>query len=385
MNDKKKIIFYWSPCLNPVGTIKSTLNSASALIKYQSKKYDVYLINACGEWDQYLEFINFHNIKLINLQFKYFKYLPKTGYFQSRLSYILIFILSFFPLLKLLNKNKPDYIINHLITSLPLTLLFFFKFETKFILRISGFPKLNKLRKNFWKVISDKLYCITSPSEELKNNLIKLNIFQKNKIFFLPDAIINIADFIKKKNVKFNEFEKLKNKQIIFAAGRLTKQKNFSYLIDEFESFSKINRKFILIILGDGEDKTILKEKIDSKGLKNKVILEGQVPNVFKYFKYGELFILSSLWEEVGFVIVEAAMSNLFVISSDCPNGPSEFLDKGNNGILFNSNKRGALGDALMKYSKLKQQNEMKKKLKKNAKKYTLFYHYLKLIEIIRN
>ena len=53
--------------------------------------------------------------------------------------------------------------------------------------------------------------------------------------------------------------------------------------------------------------------------------------------------------------------------------------------FLFNSNNRGALCDALMKYSKLKQQNEMKKKLKKNAKKYTLFYHYLKLIEIIRN
>ena len=119
--------------------------------------------------------------------------------------------------------------------------------------------------------------------------------------------------------------------------------------------------------------------------MKDKVILEGQVANVFKYFKYGELFILSSLWEEVGFVIVEAAMSNLFVISSNCPNGPSEFLDGGNNGILFNSNNKGALSDALMNYSKLKQQNEMKKKLKKNAKKYTLFYHYLKLIEIIRD
>ena len=202
MSPEKKIIFYWSPCLNPVGTIKSTLNSASALKKYQSKKYDVYLINACGEWDQYLEFVNFHNIKLINLQFKYFKYLPKTGYFQSRLSYILIFVLSFFPLLKLLKKSKPDYIINHLITSLPLTLLFFFKFETKFILRISGFPKLNKLRKNFWKVISNKLHCVTSPSEELKKKLIKLNMFPKEKIFFLPDAIISIADFIKKKKCK---------------------------------------------------------------------------------------------------------------------------------------------------------------------------------------
>ena len=33
---------------------KINLNSASAFLKYQSKKYDVYLINACGEWDQYL-------------------------------------------------------------------------------------------------------------------------------------------------------------------------------------------------------------------------------------------------------------------------------------------------------------------------------------------
>ena len=78
-------------------------------------------------------------------------------------------------------------------------------------------------------------------------------------------------------------------------------------------------------------------------------------------------------------------MSNLFVISSDCPNGPSEFLDKGNNGILFKSNVTGALCSGLIKYSKLKQKEEMKKKLKKNAKKYTLFYHYLKLIKIIRN
>ena len=38
-----------------------------------------------------------------------------------------------------------------------------------------------------------------------------------------------------------------------------------------------------------------------------------------------KLFVLSSKWEEVGFVIVEAAMSNLFVISSNCPNGPTEF------------------------------------------------------------
>lgn len=381
--NNKKLVFYWSPCLNPVGTIKSTLNSASALIKYKSNEYDVYLINACGEWDQYIEFINLHKIKLINLQFKYFKYLPKRGFIQSRLSYIIIFILSFFPLARLVKKYKPDFMINHLITSLPLTLIFFFKFNTKFILRISGFPKLNKLRKNFWKIISHKLYCVTSPSEELKKNLIKSNIFKRKKIFFLPDAIINFKDFIEKKNVKFDEFEKLKSKKIIFAAGRLTKQKNFSYLINEFYDFSLQNNDFILVILGDGEEMEKLKKKIIKKNMSDKIILKGHVENVYKYFKNGELFILSSKWEEVGFVIVEAALSNLFVISSDCPNGPSEFLNFGRNGILYKNNQKGALSNALLDYTSLKDKISMKIRLKKNLNKYSMFKHFKILDKII--
>ena len=383
--NKKKTIFYWSPCLNPVGTINSTLNSASALIKYKSNEYDVYLINACGEWDQYLEFINLNKIKLINLQFKYFKFLPKRGYFQSRLSYILIFLFSFFPLVRLIKKYQPDYIVNHLITSLPLTLLFFFKFESKFILRISGFPKLNIIRKNFWKYVSHKLYCIMSPSEELKQDLNKLGIFQKEKVFNLPDAIINIGNFIKKKKEKFIEFEKIKQKKIIFSAGRLTKQKNFSYLINEFSDFCSKNDDFILHILGDGEEMDILKKKIIEKKMSDKIFLKGHVDNVYKYLKYGDLFVLSSKWEEVGFVIVEAALSNLFVISSDCPNGPSEFLNYGTNGILYKSNQKGALKKALQNFVNLEEKQVMKVKLKKNADKYTMFKHFKIFDQILSN
>ena len=380
---KKKLVFYWSPCLNPVGTIKSTLNSASALIRYKPFVYDVYLINACGEWDQYLEFINSNKIKLINLKFKYFKYLPKRGFLQSRFSYILIFILSFVPLFKLIKKYKPDYIINHLITSLPLTLLFFFKFKSKFILRISGFPKLNIIRKNFWKFVSPKLHCITSPSEELKKSLTEINIFQKEKIFYLPDAIINIKNFIKKKKEKIPEFEKKNIKKIIFSAGRFTKQKNFSYLINEFSDFCLNNDDFILNILGDGEEMDMLQKKIIEKKMSKKIILRGHVENVYKYFKYGDLFVLSSKWEEVGFVIVEAAFSNLFVISSDCPNGPSEFLNNGTNGMLFENNKKGALSKSLQKFVSLKEKQNMRIRLKKNSDKYTMFKHFKVFHEIL--
>ena len=381
----KKKIFYWSPCLNPVGTVKSTLNSAVSAIQYGERNFDVTLINACGEWDQYLDYFKNNHVKIINFKYKFFKHLPKHGYMQSRFSYIVIFFLCFFPLIKLIKSSKPDFFIAHLITSLPLSIMNLLKSDTKFILRISGMPKLNLIRKLFWKIVSKKLYRVTSPSIELMNKLIKINLFDQNKVYFLPDAIIDVKKFIFKKNVEIKNFEKFNKKRLIFAAGRLTKQKNFSYLIDEFSTFLKNNNEFVLLILGDGEERNKLEKKIIEKKLQKNVYLIGHVENVFKYFKKGEVFVLSSLWEEVGFVMVEAALTNLFIISSNCPNGPTEFLSKGKHGILFENDKKGELSNSLIKYSNLKDINKHKFEIKKNTKQYTKFRHFLKLNNILTN
>ena len=95
--------------------------------------------------------------------------------------------------------------------------------------------------------------------------------------------------------------------------------------------------------------------------------------------------MLSSLWEEVGFVIVEAALCNSFVISSNCPNGPKEFLDNGKRGILFESNQSNALLNSLKNFSKMEKNQiyENKVRLKKEAKKYTIFRHYIELNKIL--
>jgi len=380
----KKKIFYWSPCLNPVGTVKSTLNSAVSAVQYGSNFFDVTLINACGEWDEYLGYFKENHVKIINFKYKFFKYLPKHGYVQSRFSYIIIFLFCFFPLIKLIKSNKPEFFIAHLITSLPLTIMNLLKTDTKFILRISGMPKLNLIRRSFWKIISTKLYMVTSPSIELMNKLININLFDQNKISFLPDAIIDIKQFIFKKNSEIQNFQTFDKKRIIFAAGRLTKQKNFSYLIDEFSTFLKNNKDFILLILGDGEERNKLEKQIIKKKLQTNVYLIGHVNNVFKYFKKGEVFVLSSLWEEVGFVMVEAALTNLFVISSNCPNGPKEFLSDGRYGILFENDKKGELSNSLIKYTNLKDLKKHKFEIKKNTKQYTKYRHFLKLKNILK-
>ena len=62
-----KKIYYWSPCLEKVGTYKSTVNSAISLAKYSNNKSLIKVINVCGEWDNERNKFYEYNIELIDL------------------------------------------------------------------------------------------------------------------------------------------------------------------------------------------------------------------------------------------------------------------------------------------------------------------------------
>jgi len=372
----KKII-YWSPYLGHVGTKKSTLNSAKGLSVYGKDKFDVTLINALGEWNDVKE------IKTLSFFKNLYKKLPQGGFVKSRISYSIIFLLSILPLYKFLKKDKPDYIIAHLITSLPIFLFKIFKFETKLILRISGYPKLNFVRKFFWKLCSKNIYFITCPSIELKNQLKKLDIFKNEKIVVLYDSVINIKEVNNQKNIPVLD-DTIKSNYFL-AIGRLTKQKNFDLLINAFYEFNKINNCYKLLIIGEGEENKKIINKINELKLEKKIILLGFKKNVYKYLKNSKAFILSSRWEEMGFVIIEAASCNTLVISSDCPNGPKEFLNYGKAGYLFNNNSVNDLVQNLKKFDRDETNIKYNKILlaKKNVKKFTIFNHYKELKKIL--
>lgn len=373
-------IYYWSPCLGKVGTIKSTLNSAYSLKKFDFNNNKVVIINSCGEWDNYKNEIENNNVEIVDLGFKYFKFLPVKGVIQSRISYAIIFLLSFFPLISLIKKNKPDFIIAHLITSLPLFLNNILSDKFKCILRISGYPKLHFVRKIFWQVFSKKIFKITCPTQELLKQMIN-NGFHKEKLFFLPDAIIDIKKVLKYKN---SLIKKKNDKKYILSVGRLTKQKNYPYLINEIANFFKLNNTYDLYIVGDGEEKIKLEKQIKSLNMENRIFILGYSNEVYSYMKNASFLILASLWEEVGFVIVEAAVNNLFVFSSDCPNGPKEFLRDGKAGILFRTNVRDELKNKLINFN-IDDFPVSKILAKKNSVKYTKFRHYLKLQEVLSN
>ena len=380
----KKSIYYWSPCLSNIATVKATINSAISLTKY-SKEYDVKIINVCGEWRKYKNYLLKKNVSIENLSFDYYNLLPKNGFVRYRISALIIFLISLIPLIFFIKKNKPDYFIAHMITSLPLFLFNFFKLKTKTILRISGYPKLNFLRKKLWIFSEKKLHMITCPTNDLKKYLINSKIFNKSKVINLYDPVINIEDFLKKKSENNRDFLDSKNDTFFIAAGRLTKQKNFIYLIKEFEKFCNNYPKEKLLIFGEGELKNKLINEINKRDLTNNVKLAGYSDNIYKYMLRSKAFILSSLWEDPGFVIIEAALCNSMIISSNCKNGPIEFLSNGRAGLLFNNNVEGELFRKLSEFKKLKEKQIFQKKVlaKKNSIKFTMFRHFKVLKNII--
>ncbi len=126
---------------------------------------------------------------------------------------------------------------------------------------------------------------------------------------------------------------KQKTEPIIIGVGRLTEQKDFHSLIRAFALVRK-NRRCKLVILGEGEDRESLESLIKELSLEEDVFLPGFKAEVMDYMKRADVFVLSSKWEGMSLVIVEALSIGLPVVSTDCPHGPRELLQNGKYGIL---------------------------------------------------
>ena len=383
--NKKKTVCYWSPYISNVATIKAVINSALSINRYSNQKFESLIIDVFGEWRTNIN-NETYNLKFYSLNYiaKLFKF-SSEGFIKSRFKYIIIFLFSFVSLKRFLIKVKPEFLIIHLITSLPLLLNLIYKFDTKIILRISGKPQMNIFRYIFWKIALKKVYKITFPTLESLNYLKSLKLADEAKFELLLDPVFIIKDTSKKKKESIIH-HKLKKNDYFLAIGRLTKQKNFIFLIKCFSKLIKDNSDLKLVIIGIGEEKEKINRFINTNNLEQNIILLGYQNNVFNFLKNCKAFILSSLWEDPGFVLIEAMVSDCLVLSSDCPNGPKEIVEN-KNGILFQSNSET---DFIHKYNHLiNLSDNEKKRLKINAKKkiknYSIFYHYQQLQKLLIN
>ena len=120
---------------------------------------------------------------------------------------------------------------------------------------------------------------------------------------------------------------------VIMGAGRLTRQKDFGTLIRAFALLRK-RMPVRLIILGEGNRRKDLTALAAELGVSGDIDLVGFVRNPYAYMKKADLFVLSSIWEGLGNVLIEALALGVPVVSTDCPSGPREILNNGAFGFL---------------------------------------------------
>jgi glycosyltransferase involved in cell wall biosynthesis len=121
---------------------------------------------------------------------------------------------------------------------------------------------------------------------------------------------------------------------VILSAGRLDPQKDYPLLL---KAFARVRQSLParLLILGEGPDRDALLSLARELGLgEDALCLAGFVPNPYPYMAQASVFVLSSRWEGLPTVLVEALYCGAPIISTDCPSGPREILRDGAYGKL---------------------------------------------------
>ncbi len=168
----------------------------------------------------------------------------------------------------------------------------------------------------------------------------------------------------------------LEGKKVI-AIGRLNAQKNFSSLIRSYRIVAQKHPDWILEIYGDGEQKYDLLQLIEQFDLRKQVYLRGFTSEVQRELLNASCFVLSSDFEGLPLVMLEAMSCGLPVVSYACPCGPKDIISEGVDGFLVPVNDEQGLADRICR---LIENEEMRKAMGKAARLKAEQYRIEKII-----
>ena len=220
----------------------------------------------------------------------------------------------------------------------------------------------------------DKIIAIC---KEMKEEIKELYPSLSHKIEYIynPLDCNNIIEQGNENIEKMTSYEKeLIESDYFLAISRLDAvQKDFETLIEGYLILKNKGIKERLYIIGEGDGRVKIEKMIEEKKLVEDVILLGEKKNPYIWIKHSKLFIHSSKYEGFGVVLLEALMMDKFIVSSNCPTGPTEILTNPKAGELFNVGDANQLAEKVLKilYDK-DYQKELLKNIQLKKKEFEL-------------
>ncbi len=139
-----------------------------------------------------------------------------------------------------------------------------------------------------------------------------------------------------------------KYNHLLIAVGRLEEQKNYPLLLRAFKLVLQDIPDSKLMILGKGKLEKQLKQMAMALGIYESIYFEGFKENPYKYMNASDVFILSSHYEGLPTVLIEALALNKPIVSVDCPDGVKEILCDGKYGVIVPNYDEKALSKAII-------------------------------------
>ena len=361
----KKNLLIYIPSIEEGGVEKNLY----IISKYLSKKTLNISLLTC----------NFNKTNLFDKSIKYIG--PKNNFWNKKsrkVKNLICLIILFFNLL-LSNKKYLVFAFQSSITAIIVSKVFGNKVVTRSNSSPAGFSK------NFFYIYFYSFF-IKFADEVIVNS------FEFSKLFFKkfkkkPITIYNpfLPNEIKKlSKVKIKRSFSQKKLNII-SVGRLTEQKNH---ITQLKAIKYIKKKYnpCLTIIGKGYKEEYLQSYIKANNIQKNVKLIGYKKNPFPYIIKSDILILSSKFEGLPNILLEAQYLKKYIISSNCSSGPKEILLNGKAGDLFKSNDYKGLAYKINYYCENK--NRFKKKILlgyKNLHRFDYKKNWQKYYEILNN
>jgi glycosyltransferase involved in cell wall biosynthesis len=212
--------------------------------------------------------------------------------------------------------------------------------------------------------LADKVICVSDGVSNDIRNVLKLNPSKVKTIF---NPVVNSNITTKSREKPNHSWLTRSDVPVFLGIGRFTEQKDFENLLMAFAQLLRMVDAR-LIILGDGPLRCRLESVITELKLSSFVSLPGFVDNPYSFLSRASCFVLSSKYEGLPTVLIEALACGCDVVATDCPSGPSEILKNGEIGRLVPVEDSESLAAAM--YESLKSPT-CREKLKLRATAFT--------------
>lgn len=244
---------------------------------------------------------------------------------------------------ELLKSLKADIVISMFCNDV--SFIPFIQDGSKKILEIhfSRYKRLQYGRKGLWRLADRWRYHADSRAVSLYDRFIVLT--QEDREYW--GKMSNICVIPNFRTFTVSQPILLEQKKVI-AVGRLEHQKGFERLIQAWKIVVKECPDWSLHIVGDGELKTDLQKQIDNVGLSNKIVLGKAEEDMISVYRNASILAMSSYYEGLPMVLLEAQAVGLPIVSFACKCGPKDVVENGVDGFLVEEGNVDALAEKLI-------------------------------------